>query len=141
MTNHSYKGAPDPPEKKGCGRLGGGWGILLLVVLALILLGALVFGIGLAGGHMGGYGGVCPWCGGRGMMGGWGILATVLALALSVGFVILLVLGVLVLVRGGAGDAFLGSPSATPREILDRRYARGEISQEEYRRMTEDLEV
>lgn len=38
---------------------------------------------------------------------------------------------------GGRGDQETG-PAA--REILDRRYARGEISREEYQQMKKDLE-
>jgi len=36
-----------------------------------------------------------------------------------------------------AGSAF--SRQASPREILDQRYARGEISREEYERIKSDL--
>jgi putative membrane protein len=59
----------------------------------------------------------------------------------AMGIVWLLVLAVLVVVllgwlrSGRAGDE---APSA--REILDRRYARGEISREEYQQRLEDLQ-
>ena len=38
---------------------------------------------------------------------------------------------------GGRGTR---EPEPTAREILDRRYARGEISREEYQQMKKDLE-
>lgn len=55
-------------------------------------------------------------------------------------FVILLVL----LFRGGGWPVCSGHGSRdredTAREILDRRYARGEINQEEYQSMRKELE-
>ncbi len=45
------------------------------------------------------------------------------------------------LVHGG-GPQGMGAPmngGLRPREILDQRYARGEISREEYERMKQDL--
>jgi putative membrane protein len=69
------------------------------------------------------------------------------------GFWILLVLGIVLLVfvlvnsftgsRGGTRPGGYGQPGAGPgraREILDERYARGEISTEEYRERLRGLE-
>lgn len=41
--------------------------------------------------------------------------------------------------RRGSGPT--GAPRARPREILDERYARGEISREEYERIRAELGV
>ena len=65
-------------------------------------------------------------------------------------FGILILIGIVVLIfalvrRGGHGDA--GGPGTTARkqetarEVLDRRYAAGEITREEYQRMKEDLQA
>jgi putative membrane protein len=56
---------------------------------------------------------------------------------------LILAILILLLVRGFGGQ-FFGRPSPTndqpnARQILDRRYANGEISREEYRRMRTDL--
>ncbi|NLC70221.1 MAG: SHOCT domain-containing protein [Desulfuromonadaceae bacterium] len=53
------------------------------------------------------------------------------------GFIIILVLLVFCF-RGRCGVA--GKPEETPREILDRRYAKGDISREEYLQIKKDLE-
>lgn len=56
--------------------------------------------------------------------------------------VILFVVGAgLLSQRGGNGLSLSGSASPKAREILDQRYARGEISEEEYQRMVQQLEV
>lgn len=56
-----------------------------------------------------------------------------------------LIVMLLFLFRGGAGFPMCGSHGThnreqTARELLDRRYARGEISREEYQQMKKDLE-
>ena len=61
-----------------------------------------------------------------------GSLALLLLLAL-VGLVIWLI------TRSSAGRPSGGRPEQTPLDILKRRYARGEISQEEYTEMKERL--
>ncbi len=81
-----------------------------------------------------------PW-----MMGGWpgwgfhmmsaSPLVWVLVAALAVVVVVLVVL--LTVRRRGSIES--GRPSGDPREILDRRYARGEIPRDEYLRMRNDL--
>lgn len=54
-------------------------------------------------------------------------------------FFLLLIVVVLVLAfRGLSGGGSSAPPSA--RELLDQRYARGEIGREEYERMRADLE-
>jgi len=72
-------------------------------------------------------------------------------MAMGLGVILLLLLGglALVLLIGGiilfvrqndeGGGAFGGS-SPSAREILDQRYARGEITEEEYQRMLRQVE-
>lgn len=58
---------------------------------------------------------------------------------------IFLIVMLLFLFRGGGGpmcggDGTHGRRDESARELLDRRYARGEISREEYQQMKKDLE-
>lgn len=56
-------------------------------------------------------------------------------------FVVLFVVGAgLLSQRGGNGLSLSGPASPGAREILDQRYARGEITEEEYQRMVAQLE-
>ena len=84
------------------------------------------------------------------MMGGFGfgsfgpigmILNLVVSLALIVGIVLLVVWAVRRL--GGesasAGTPAAGSIAASPREILQTRYVRGELTREQYQQMVSDL--
>ncbi len=74
-----------------------------------------------------------------GMMGwGWGVLMTVGALVVLV-LILLVVSGAL---ASRTAPAYLApvSPPSSATEILDARYARGEISREEYLRARADLE-
>ena len=69
----------------------------------------------------------------EGMAGGGWIFMTLFWIAL----IVLIVWAVAALFpRGRERD---GGPAETPQEILDRRYARGEIDAETYRSMREDL--
>lgn len=56
-----------------------------------------------------------------------------------------LILGAVWLVRSifaaGEGRSGAGRAAATPREILDQRYARGELSRDEYEVIRQDLEA
>ena len=71
-----------------------------------------------------------------GAMGLWMILWVLIALAVLV----LAVLGIIWLVHR-AGDSVNGSPARreTADELLRRRYAAGEIDEEEYRKRRDDL--
>jgi putative membrane protein len=78
-------------------------------------------------------------CGTGGHMGGWGWITLVLVWTL-------IVLGVAYLWRTLNGGAFVGRLMSTDRgqgdralAILRERYARGEISSEEFERMERDL--
>ena len=96
---------------------------------------------------------------GWGMMGGWpvsgmhklgsgsfGWTGVILMWLISVGFVVLVVLGIVGLVRGLISSKVgeLDSPQRaevqpSPRDILQIRYARGEITRELYLQMLEDM--
>lgn len=65
-------------------------------------------------------------------MGGWMMLAPILLI-----LVVAAGIGAAVVVRRSGGR---GTGSSTAREILDRRYAEGEIDREEYLQLREDLE-
>ena len=69
---------------------------------------------------------------------GWGVLMTVAPLALLV-LILLVALGV---APRTTAPVYLPpvSPPSSATEILDARYARGEISREEYLRPRADLE-
>lgn len=70
-----------------------------------------------------------------GMSGGW--------FGMGLGWIVLIVAGVLLVGylsrRGGAGPAAMGSESA--RDVLDRRYASGEIGKDEYEQKKRDLQA
>lgn len=72
-------------------------------------------------GHMGGWGGGWMWL--------WGV-------AMFVVFVVLVV----VLVRSIAGQPERTDPADRARAILSERYARGELSTEEYRERLNELQ-
>jgi len=86
-------------------------------------------------------------CGGFfGGMGGWGIFGPILSLlftlGLIIGFVILAVWAVRRLSSASAGSASQireHKSAQTPLEILNARYARGEITRDEYQDMKADL--
>jgi len=107
--------------------------ITLIVVLVLVLLG----GAGMMGPWMmGGYGGMMG-----GMMGGWnynplGWILALVAWLLIVGGIVWLVVW---LVRNMSGTT---QPTRTDAaiEILKARYARGEITKEQFNEMKKDLE-
>jgi putative membrane protein len=89
------------------------------------------------GGMMGGYG-----------FGSFGLIGMILNLVIVVGLIVGIVLLVVWLVRrvgpqSGASSAGQqpGQAAFAPREILQARYARGEIAREEYDRIRQDLGV
>ncbi len=75
------------------------------------------------------------WYGGFGWIGM--ILGGIFWLALLVGVILLIVYGIRRLSHG-SGPA-VSTPKSTAREILQERYARGEITREQYQQMLEDL--
>ena len=91
----------------------------------------------MGGGMMGGFGGGM---GGLGLIGG--LFSTLLTIGVLVGLVFL---GIWLWRRYGASEAVSswtrsqGSRQPTAREILQNRYARGELTREEYQHMLQDL--
>jgi putative membrane protein len=78
--------------------------------------------------------------------GGLGLIGMILNLVITIGVIIGVVLLVIWLVRrvSSEGGAFSASqkPAAgqsSPREILQARYARGEINREQYQQILSDL--
>ncbi len=98
---------------------------VLAVVLVLVFGFPLIMGILMMGpGMMWGWGGPNPW---------WGIAGMVFGLAVLVGLVLLVIWAV---------RQFAPPAGTAPRalEILKERYARGEITREQYEQMRRDLE-
>jgi putative membrane protein len=72
---------------------------------------------------------------GFGMMGGFGLFGLLFNLLIIVGVVVLIVWAVKRFSAPGGGPA---NPQS-PRDILQARYARGEITREQYLQMIDDL--
>ena len=72
---------------------------------------------------------------GYGMMGGFGWIGLLLYLAFIVGFVVLVVW----VVKRFSGQGSFQSPGQSQREILQVRYAKGEITREQFQQMLGDL--
>jgi putative membrane protein len=73
---------------------------------------------------------------------GWGWGGMFLGpLFMIVWLAILVAVAVLVVRWLGGGTLGLGPSPRTPREILDERYARGEIDREEYMRRRQDIDA
>lgn len=78
--------------------------------------------------------------GGGGMMGygGFGLIGLLFNLVIIVGIVVLIVWAVKRFTNGTSNWNQL-SGTQSPREILQSRYARGEITREQYQQMLSDL--
>ncbi len=72
---------------------------------------------------------------GFGMMGGFGLMGLLFNVLIVVGLVVLIVWAVKRFSVSGGGPA----NAQSPREILQARYARGEITREQYLQMIDDL--
>jgi putative membrane protein len=85
----------------------------------------------MGGGFMHGYG-----FGGMGLLGGW--IGLIFNLAILVGIVLLVVWAVKRFTNSPTnGNQASGNQS--PREILQARYARGEITRDQYQQILQDL--
>ena len=104
-------------------------GAIIVVVLLLTLVGGGMMGVGMMGGSGFGMG----WAMGMGT--GW-IVVMILFWALVVGGLVWLLVSLF-----GAARSRADSRAEQPRplDILRERYARGDITREEYERMREDL--
>lgn len=81
------------------------------------------------------------WYGGFGWVGM--ILGGLILLALLTGLILVILFGILQ-VRKGSGHSNVnpaGQSEPSAREILQARYARGEITREQYLQMLTDIEV
>ncbi len=104
----------------------------LWIILAVVLV--VLLGPGLGWGMMGG--GMM----GPGMMGGWWASNPGWGVAMLV-FWVLLIAGVVLLVVWGIRQAGPGALAhRRPLDILKERYARGELTREQYEQMRRDLE-
>jgi len=71
-----------------------------------------------------------------GIMGGFGWIGMVINFVILIGVIVLIVWAVERFFSGMKP----GAKSQTPREILQIRYARGEITREQYQQMMKDIE-
>lgn len=79
-----------------------------------------------------------------GMMGGFGLIGLLFNLVVLVGIVVLVIWAVRQFSSNGQGAGLLGqlnnrSAEATPREIVEERYAQGEITREQYQEILSNL--
>ena len=65
---------------------------------------------------------------------------TILMWVALIGLAVLIVLAVWLIRAGSSGSTLKGSSVKSAKELLDTRYAKGEISQEEYRNTRKNLE-
>ena len=72
--------------------------------------------------------------GGMGLFGGW--IGLILNLAIIIGIVVLIVWAV---TRFTSSDVSSTGTAQMPREIVQTRYARGEITRDQYQQMLSDL--
>ena len=75
---------------------------------------------------------------GYGMMGGFGLIGLIINIVIIVGIVLLVVWAVKRF-AGGTSNLIQPAGSQSPREILQARYARGEITRDQYQQMLSDL--
>ena len=73
---------------------------------------------------------------GFGMMGGLGLIGLLFNVVILIGIVVLIVWAVKRFTRQGNQPTTGGQ---SPRDILQARYARGEITREQYQQMLSDL--
>lgn len=136
--------------------------LLFFIVTSLVLSVNFAFAIGdnwsedclrimgyqNSGGMMRGFYGSGPygmmnWSGGEGL-GFWGVVSMILAIALWVIFWAIVIVAIIALVRWiylkmFKGELWIFGKKETAEEILKMRYAKGEISKEEYESMKKEI--
>jgi len=75
---------------------------------------------------------------GFGMMGAFGLISVIFSMAIIAGIVVLIVWAVKRFTDGSANPK-QASDGRSPREILQSRYARGEITRDQYQQMLQDV--
>lgn len=111
---------------------------LIIGIVVLIVLVVLIFGAGMMG--FGSFG-MGPGMMNGGMMGGaYNPLGAALSLVVWAVVIGGIALVVVMLVRNSNTVAPPAAPRETPLDILKARYARGEITPEQYAQMRKDLE-
>ncbi len=91
-----------------------------------------------------GFGGCCG-LGGFGAFGSLGWIGWILNLVITLGVIVGVIILIIWIVRritsgqGQSWSSFTTQDQPTAREILQTRYARGEISRDEYQQMLTDL--
>jgi putative membrane protein len=103
--------------------------LIWISVILIVCIGVvLVVTVGLGGGYMSGM---------MGMMGyGWGFMVLI-----PIVFLVLIAFGVYYLVTGSTGTRRIESKSGeTAFEILRERYAKGEITRDQFLKMKRELE-
>jgi putative membrane protein len=101
---------------------------IIIGVVALVILLFALLGGGMMGPGMMGWGGFSPW---------WGVLMMLFWLLVIAGIVLLVIW---LFRQGTPAAAGPGGSSARALDILRERYARGEISRDEYEQMRRDIE-
>ncbi|MFV1859221.1 MAG: SHOCT domain-containing protein [Anaerolineales bacterium] len=80
--------------------------------------------------------------GGHGAFGGVGLI---LNLVITIGVIILVVVLIIWAVRrlsaDGSGSSLAKPSGATPKEVLQLRYSRGEITRDQYQEILADLDL
>lgn len=109
------------------------WAVVIGVVLLIVLIigASLLAPVGWGGGY--GWGG---------MMGGWGFPFFGMGAIVMLLFWGLVIAGIVWLVQSLARSTGTGvstPPAESPLEILKRRYAKGEITKEQFEEMQRDL--
>jgi putative membrane protein len=77
---------------------------------------------------------------GPGMMGGWGWFGMIVGTLFALSFLVLIGLLIVALARYLGGASRSAGREESPLDLLMRRYARGEITRDDYQRMRQELQ-